>query len=88
MMSQGERIDALERAFIQLAEQTAMTAAIAVAQGVICRAVAEMLARGASTPLSEVRELAMAMAAGMGGGIAENVRTILAEEHAPSLVQH
>lgn len=87
-MSQDDRLATLEVALTALAEQAAQTAAVAVAQGVILRALAEGLARGSSTSVGDVHELAIAMSDHMPDAIAASVRAILAEASAPSGARH
>ena len=73
----ADRIEALERAVLQLAELAAATASATAAQGVVCRAVADLLAEGGGS-LDDVRDRALDMATIIGGDLPAAVRTILA----------
>lgn len=80
-MDQGtnDRIVQLEKAVMQLAQQVIDVTTTAVAQGVICRAVVEMMARSGSSSVAEVRNFALSIADTMEPDIGDAVRVVLAE---------
>lgn len=79
-MDQGtnDRIAQLESAMVQLAQQVIDVTTTAVAQGVICRAVVEMMARSGSSSVTEVRDFALNIADTMEPEIGDAVRVVLA----------
>lgn len=87
-MSDLKRIEQLEAAVMVLAREVAQTAAIAVAQGVVIRALAEVLTQGACASVSDVHERALDMAGYMPDGVAASVRAMLAEVPAGSGARH
>lgn len=66
-----DRIEALERVVVQLTGQV-------VAQGVVCRTVADLLARGGAD-LADVRDVAVAAAEDLNADVAVAVRVLLAD---------
>jgi hypothetical protein len=56
-MSPHDQIEALEAAVMALAQQTAGTATIIIAQSFIMRALAEGLTRGSGTSIGDVHEI-------------------------------
>jgi hypothetical protein len=77
--STNDRIATLENAVMQLAQQVVDVTTTAVAQGVICRAVVEMMAKSDSSSVTEVRDFALSIADTMEPEIGDAVRVILAE---------
>ena len=68
-----DRIEALERIVVQLADALALQRETMTAQAVILRAVVDVVA------LDDVRDLALYLAAGMPGEVDTAVQTLLAE---------
>jgi len=73
-----DRIEALERALAQLAEQLLVVAQAATAQAVIARAVVDLTGRAGAT-IEDVRDRAVEIGDTMPGEIGAAVRTILAD---------
>lgn len=73
-----DRIEALERIVLQLAETAAAQVAATAAQAVVARALVDLIGR-AGIPMDDVRDLALDIAAGMSGEVDTAVRSLLSE---------